>query len=43
MIADPVLSGTRVIVVGDHEPPIILGEEQIFVPSKIPVITFSIK
>lgn len=43
MIANPALSGTKVIVVGDHEPPIILGEEQIFVPSKIPVITFSIK
>lgn len=42
MITDPALSGTRVIVVGDHEPPILLGEEQIFVPSKIPAITFSI-
>lgn len=43
MIADPALSGTRVIVVGDHEPPIILGEEQIFIPKKVPVITFNIK
>lgn len=43
IIADPALSGTQVIVVGDHEPPIISGEEQIFVPSKIPVITFNIK
>lgn len=43
MIEHPSLSDTRVIVVGDHEPPIILDEEQVFIPRKVPVITFKIK
>ena len=35
--------GTKVIIVGDHEPPIISTESSIFVKSKIPVIVFDIK
>ncbi|WP_351118892.1 sulfatase-like hydrolase/transferase [Psychrobacter sp. SMN/5/1215-MNA-CIBAN-0208] len=40
MIADPALSGTRVIVVGDHEPPLIEEDSNVFVKGKVPIIEF---
>lgn len=43
MIEHSSLSNTRVIVVGDHEPPIISNEKQVFVPGKVPIITFKVK
>lgn len=43
MIEHSSLSSTRVIVVGDHEPPIISNEKQVFVPGKVPIITFKVK
>lgn len=43
MLEQPSLSGTQVIVVGDHEPPIILGEENVFIPSKVPAIKFEVR
>lgn len=43
MLEQPSLSDTQVIVVGDHEPPIILGEEDVFIPSKVPVIKFKVR
>ena len=35
--------GAKVIIVGDHEPPIISTEKSYFLEKKIPVITFEIK
>ncbi|SLJ83536.1 sulfatase-like hydrolase/transferase [Psychrobacter sp. DAB_AL43B] len=40
MIADPALSGTRIIVVGDHEPPLIEEDSSVFVKGKVPIIEF---
>lgn len=37
------LSGTNVIVVGDHQPPMIKGEKQIFVEQKVPILEFTVK
>lgn len=42
MIADPALSGARVIVVGDHEPPLIEEDSNVFVKGKVPIIEFEI-
>lgn len=35
--------GTKVVIVGDHEPPIISTESSAFVKSKVPIITFDVK
>ena len=35
--------GAKVVVVGDHEPPIISTESSAFVKNKVPVVTFDIK
>ncbi len=43
MITHSSLSGTRVIVVGDHEPPLIEGKETVFVTGKVPVFEFEVK
>lgn len=43
MIADPALSGTRVIVVGDHEPPLIEEDSSVFIQGKVPIIEFETK
>lgn len=42
MIADPALSNTRVIVVGDHEPPLVEDDSKVFVKGKVPIIEFEI-
>lgn len=43
MIKNPSFSGTRVIVVGDHEPPLIEEGSNIFVTGKVPIFEFEIK
>ena len=40
MIEHSSLSGTRVIVVGDHKPPLIEGINPVFITGKIPVLEF---
>lgn len=35
--------GSKVIIVGDHEPPIISTEASVFMKGKVPVISFNIK
>lgn len=36
------MKGTKVIVVGDHEPPIIENENETFIESQVPVIEFEV-
>lgn len=43
IVAQPSLSGTRVIVVGDHEPPFIEESSTVFVKGKVPVFEFEVK
>lgn len=43
MIADPALSGTRVIVVGDHEPPPIEKNSTVFINEQVPIFEFEVK
>lgn len=43
MITGPEFKDTKVIVVGDHEPPIINKEKNIFVSERVPVISFNVK
>ena len=43
MISHPSLSGTRVIVVGDHEPPLIEEKETVFISGKVPIFEFEVK
>jgi len=43
MIADPSLSGTRVIVVGDHTPPLFEDKTLVFIEGKVPVLEFETK
>jgi phosphoglycerol transferase MdoB-like AlkP superfamily enzyme len=40
MITQSSLSGTRVIVVGDHEPPLIEDKERVFIKGKVPILEF---
>jgi len=42
VIADPALSGTRVIVVGDHEPPFIEESSTVFINEQVPVFEFEV-
>lgn len=42
MIADPALSGTRVIVVGDHEPPFIEESSTVFINEQVPIFEFEV-
>lgn len=39
----PALKGTRVIVVGDHQPPIIQNEVSAFVDGKVPIIELNVE
>lgn len=43
MLNNEEFKGTKVIIVGDHEPPIISTEKSIFAENKVPVIAFNIK
>lgn len=43
MIADPALSGTRVIVVGDHAPPFIEESSPVFINEQVPIFEFEVK
>jgi len=43
VISHPSLSGTRVIVVGDHEPPLIEEKETVFISGKVPIFEFEVK
>ncbi|MFT0772859.1 sulfatase-like hydrolase/transferase [Psychrobacter aquimaris] len=43
MIIDPALSGTRVIVVGDHEPPFIEDSSTVFINEQVPIFEFEVK
>ena len=43
ILKSPALKGTRVIVVGDHQPPIIKNEISVFEDSKIPIIEFNVE
>ena len=43
MIKDPALSGTRVIVVGDHEPPFIEDSSTVFINEQVPIFEFEVK
>lgn len=43
MIKNPSFSGTRVIVVGDHEPPLIEESLNMFVTGKVPIFEFEVK
>ena len=43
IISHPSLSGTRVIVVGDHEPPLIEEKETVFISGKVPIFEFEVK
>lgn len=43
MLDNKEFKGAKVVIVGDHEPPIISTENSIFMKSKVPVIVFEIK
>lgn len=43
MIADPALAGTRVIVVGDHAPPLIEASSTVFINEQVPIFEFEVK
>ncbi len=43
IISDDAFKGTNVIIVGDHTPPIILKEKNIFIEKKVPVFSFVIE
>lgn len=43
LIANPEMSGTDVIMVGDHEPPIIGNEASVFRADTVPFIRFQVK
>lgn len=43
MLKSPAFSGTKVIVVGDHQPPIIKDEISVFKDSKVPVLEFEVQ
>ncbi|GAF57648.1 hypothetical protein JCM18902_361 [Psychrobacter sp. JCM 18902] len=42
MIAGPAFSGTRVIVVGDHEPPFIEESSTVFISEQVPTFEFEV-
>lgn len=43
LVKSPYLKGTKVIVVGDHQPPIISKETTVFKEAKVPIIEFYVK
>ncbi|ENX38213.1 sulfatase-like hydrolase/transferase [Acinetobacter sp. NIPH 2100] len=43
LINSPALKGTYVVIVGDHEPPILREEKSVFVHSKVSYINFEVK
>ncbi|ENX60367.1 MULTISPECIES: sulfatase-like hydrolase/transferase [Acinetobacter] len=43
LINSPALKGTYVVVVGDHEPPILREEKSVFLHSKVSYINFEVK